>query len=318
MTRKVVTAAAVLAAVALAAGCIETKQDHTLNPDGSGKVLVEMVIPQMPLGLGPPDGQGDGDLMAKQFVRQILDGSKGVDAWSDVRYETTQDGRTKFIGTAYFKDFAQAKLQAGQMEGISFTKDDKGGMVLLVKEQENAEPATPPKELPEEQMAQRIQAERAQYQQMRPMVAATLGTMKMDVSFRLPGTLAEVNGFKKEPGGAVRLTFDGAQMLKALDELMADDAYVRQNVLAGEKGAGGPQMDPPTREKLFGTKGPLRARVTGPFKPLFPYESEAAAARAAYPAMIERLGLNNLPAPPPTPTLPPGFGLPEGRKGIGG
>ena len=311
--RKVLAVAAVVAAAALAVGCIETKQDFTLNPDGSGKVLVEMTMPQMPFNLGPPDGQGDPDLAAKQFVKQVLDGSKGVDAWSDVQYAKTEDGRTRFIGTAYFKDLSQMKLQSGKMEGISFTKDDRGGMVLSIKEQESAKPPTPPKEIPEGQMAQRIQAERMQYQQMRPMMATMLGTMKMDVSFRLPGTLAEVSGFKKEPSGAVRLAFDGAQMLKALDELMADDAYVRQSVLAGKKSGGGsPQMDQQTREKLFGTKGPLRARVTGPFKTLFPYESEVAAAKAAYPAMIKRLGLDKLPAAPPTPTLPPGFGAPQG------
>ena len=278
-----------------------------------------MTMPQMPFNLGPPDGQGDPDLAAKQFVKQVLDGSKGVRAWSDVRYERTEDGRTRFIGTAYFKDLSQMKLQPGKMEGISFTKDDRGGMVLSIKEQESAKPPTPPKEIPEGQMAQRIQAERMQYQQVRPMMATMLGTMKMDVSFRLPGTLAEVSGFKKEPSGSVRLAFDGARMLKVMDELMADDAYVRQSVLAGKKGAGGsPQMDQQTREKIFGAKGPLRARVTEPFKPLFPYESEVAAAQAAHAKMVERLGLDKLPAAPPTPTLPPGFGAPEGRKGIGG
>jgi len=318
MMRKVLAVAAGLAAAAFVVGCFETKQDFTLNPDGSGKVLVEMVMPQMPFALGPPGQQGDPDVAAKQFVKGILDGSKGVDAWSDVRYEKTDDGRTRFIGTAYFKDLAQMKLQSGKMEGITFTKDDSGGMVLLLKEQESPAPPAPPEEIPEEQLTQRIQAERMQYQQVRPMMATVLGTMKMDVSFLLPGALVEVSGFKKEPSGAVRLVFDGAQMLKAMDELMADDAYVRQNALAGKKGGGGPQMDEWTKEKLFGTKGPFRARVTGPFKPLFPYDSEVKAAKAAYPKMIERLGLDKLPAAPPTPTLPPGFGLPDGRKGIGG
>lgn len=313
--RKMLAVAAAVAAATLMVGCIETKQDYTLNPDGSGKVLVEMTMPQMPFNLGPPDGQVAPDLAAKQFVKQVLDGSKGVDAWSGVRYERTEDGRTRFIGTAYFKDLSQMELGSGKMEGISFAKDDTGGMVLSIKERDGAKSAAPPKELPQEQMAQRIQAERMQYQQMRPMMAAAFGTMKMDVSFRLPGTLAEVSGFKKEPSGAVRLAFDGAQMLKAMDELMADDTYVRQNVLAGKKSAGGsPQMDQQTREKLFGTKGPLRARVTGPFKPLFPYASEVAAAQAAHAKMIERLGLDKLPAAPPTPTLPPGFGTPQGGE----
>lgn len=322
--RKALQVAAALAAVTLLVGCFETKQDFTLNPDGSGKVRVEMAMPQMPFSLGPTDSQADPDLMAKQFVKGILDGSKGVDAWSEVSYTKTDDGRTRFLGTAYFKDLARLKLQSVKMEGISFTKDSSGGMVLLMKEPESTQPAAPPKPIPEAQLAQQIEMQRMQYQQMRPMMAATIGTMKMDVSFLLPGTLAEVSGFKKQPSGAVGLAITGTQMLKVMDELMADDAYVRQGALAGKKGAGmgGPQMDEWTKEKLFGTKGPLQARVTGPFQPRFAYDAEVRAAKAAYGAMIERLGLTALPAAPPTPTLPPGFGmpgggLPGGAKGAG-
>lgn len=310
---------AVAAAAALVVGCIETKQDYTLNPDGSGKVLVEITMPQMPFGLVPPDQQQDPDLAAKQFVKGILDGSEGVDAWSDVRYEKANDGRTKFLGTAYFKDYSALKFQWFALL-FTLTKDDTGGMVLVIKEPESAKPATPPKELPEEQVAQRIQAERTKYQQVRIMMEAIMAKTKIDTSFRLPGTLAEVSGFKKEPSGAVRLMFDGAQVMKVMDKLMADDAYVRQNVLAGKESAatGGPWTDEQMKENLFGTKGPIRARVTGPFKALFPYDSEVAAAKAAQAKMIERLGLDKLPAAPPTPTLPPGFGVPQGRQGKGG
>ena len=40
-----------------------------------------------------------------------------------------------------------------------------------------------------------------------------------------------------------------------------------------------------------------------------------AAAKANYPAMIQRLGLDKLPPPPPP--MPPGFGLPPGMDGGG-
>jgi len=49
--------------------------------------------------------------------------------------------------------------------------------------------------------------------------------------------------------------------------------------------------------------------------PQFTYDSEVAAAKTNYPAMIQRLGLDKLPPPPPP--GPPGFGLPSGLDGGG-
>jgi len=322
--RKVLAVAAIVAASVVVVGCLETKQDYTLNPDGSGKMLVELAMSQMPFGFGQPDPQADPDLDAKRFVKQVLDGSSGVDAWADVAYARTDDGRTKFTGTAYFKDFSQVKLQSGSMSGFSLAKDDTGGLVLTVQiakpgqpePPEQAAPAAPPPALTDEQVAEQVAKQRAQYQQMRPMMAMTFGAMKINLSFRLPGTLAEVNGFQKEPSGAVRFVLDGVKVLQAMDQMMTDDALLGQAVRSGGGPplGGGFKMDDVFGEKLLGIKGPLRARATGPFTALFAYESEVKAAKAAYPKMIERLGLDKLPAAPPGPTMPPGFGLPGGGR----
>jgi len=313
--RKVMGLAAMLAAAALVVGCIETKQDYTLNADGSGKVVFELIMGDMPMGFGAETEQPDPELQAKRLVKQLLDGSKGVDAWSDVKVARTEDGRTRFGGTAYFKDFSKLKFQTASMEGLSFTKDDAGGMVLSLEQKGEAKPpATPPPPIPEDKMAERLAAERAKYQQVRIMMEAVMAKMKIDLGFLLPGTLAEVSNFRKEPSGAVRIVFEGAKMLAAMDKVMADDAYVRQMMITGMGTGPGPKMDDNVREMLFGTKGPVRARVTGPFSPRFAFDSEVAVAKAAYPKMIERLGLDKLPPPPPV-TTPPGFGLPGGGNG---
>jgi len=305
---------AVLAAMAVAlAGCIETKQDYTLNPDGSGKVVVELILEQTPMNFGQTEAPPP-DVIAKQTCRQILDRSAGIDAWSDVTVGLTDDGRTRFCGTAYFKDLSKLQFQAAGAQGVSFVKDDKGGMVLTLagKPPEKAGAAPPPPPT-EDQVAQRIQAQRDKFQQMRPVMEMAMAKMKTDFSFRLPGTLAEVSNLQKEPSGAVRIVVEGAKMLQVLDQLMADDAYMRELVVSGgDVGQGGPKLNEMMNEKMLGSKAPIQARVTGDLRPLFPYESEVKAAKDNYPKMIERLGLDQLPAPSPSP-MPPGFrGAPGG------
>ena len=45
--RTILSVAVILATSAMLAGCFEIKQDTSLNPDGSGKVVVEQTVPDM-------------------------------------------------------------------------------------------------------------------------------------------------------------------------------------------------------------------------------------------------------------------------------
>jgi len=312
----------------LVGGCIETKQDMTLNPDRSGKARVEVVMSSMPFSMTPSEDPPDPAVTAKRFAKSVLDGSKGVETWSDVSYETTEDNRTRFVGTAYFRDFLKMQVQSGEVKGVTLKATPDGGMLLRMDPQQQMgkaapgpvaeQPAQPAPQMTEEEMQQRLLAERAKWQQMKPMMAMTLGKMKMDAVFRLPGKLVEVKGFQKTPDGGVRFAFDGAKMIEVIDGLMADDAYVRENMLKGRGGMGQPPLGDKAMAQLFGTSEALEARAAPPLTAQFNYTQEAEAAKAAYPGMIKQLGLDQVPAGAPAPMLPPGFGLPGGRKGAAG
>ncbi len=329
--RTVPLALAALAAAVLVAGCIETKQDVTLNPNRSGKMRVELIMSDMPFAMTPQNEAPDPQVTAKRFAKSVLDGSKGVETWSDVAVERTEDNRNRFTGTAYFPDFTAMNLQAGKMQGVTLEKTDDGGMLLRLQPQQQPDAApggpetgTPPAEpqstpeMTEQEMQQRLAAERAKWQQMKPMMAMTIGKMRMDATFRLPGKLVEVKGFRKTPDDSVQFVFDGAKVLEVIDKLMADDAYVKENMLAGKGGMGQPPLGDEALEQLFGTAGPLVAKTEGPAEAQFDYAAEVQAAKAAYPAMIKRLGLDQVPESGPGPQMPPGFGLPGGRKGGAG
>ena len=115
---------------------------------------------------------------------------------------------------------------------------------------------------------------------------------RWDTVFHLPGTVENKTNLKRTEDGALRVSFDLAKVMKAMEELVKDDAWVRQQILAGyDVSKHIPTKDPALREKIFGEPGPIEATVSGATEPLFDYEAEVAQARQAYDGMIERLGL---------------------------
>jgi hypothetical protein len=303
-------------------GCIELRQDTTVNPDGSGKAVIEMAMPAMPpMGMGEPDAPKPGpDAVLKDFGKKTMDDAQGVETWSDVTLGMADDGRMKFKGTAYFKDVT--KLHVGQSEspgggGLTWAKDPKGGMILsMAMDPDKEKPKGPAAKAPamtDEELAKAVEQAKMQWQQMKPMMQMMLAKMKIENVFHLPGTLAEVTGFKKGADGSVSIAIEGAKVLEVMDKQMADEAYVKAALKAGKN----PIEDKPSdevMEKAFGFKGTLSARVTGDLKPLFDYAKEVKAAKDAYPKMIEKLGLDKVPASGGgitiTPKTPVGGGSP--------
>jgi hypothetical protein len=286
---------------ALAAGCFQSRDHVTLNPDGSGKVVVEMVFAQH-IELKAPQVSGTVDLdalvMARQIVRMMIDKSPDVDTWGDLALSQADDGSVTFKGTAYFKDFA-GYMNKGPVS-VKWAADPKGGMVLTIysrgprpveKEDEaSGHPAAPEKPaLTDDEIATRAKTAQDEYNQMlRPMMEAVFTKVVMEMTCRLPGTLAEVRGFEKQPDGTVKFAIDGARMLAAADEIMKDPAYLAAAIKADKK-----PTDPSVLlEGALSSMGPFTARVTGEMKPLFDYNAEVKAAREAYPNMIEKLGLD--------------------------
>jgi len=272
-------------------GCFETTQVLTLNPDGSGKMQMDTYIKAPPMMMGG-DEKPDAKKIAKNMAQQMVSGANGMEAWSDLSYEAAKDGRTHIQGTAYFKDYTKLKMKQGGGMDFTWAKDPKGGMALEIKmaDKDEPEPAGKP-QLTDKELQELIQAKRQEYQQMKPMMTMILGTMKMDMTFMLPGKLSEVNVFQKTEKGGVRLVFEGKKMLEVMDKIMADDKLLADTIKAGKDPIkGGPDPDK-IIELMFGKKGPIRAKVTGELKPLFDYKAEAAKAKKAMPEMLKKLGI---------------------------
>ncbi|HLY73519.1 MAG TPA: hypothetical protein VKU80_05310 [Planctomycetota bacterium] len=284
----------VLAAIlALAlAGCLDQDNEFTLNPDGSGKVRIKCVAAPVSFNLGKEKSPEE---LLKQNVRETLENSAGVDAWSDVVAGLRDDGKMSFTGTAYFKDIEQLKLK---VMGVSSSGPElvvtrgKGTLtVQCIGEKKEPKPAEPPGNMTEDQIKARMKEERAKYQQGKLMMESFLKDVKFHTRVNLPGALGEVHNFKKVGVNSVEIAFEGAKLLKVLETLVMDDAFLRKSILEGrDLTTSGPDDETVIVEKLFGEKAPISASTQGPLKPVFNYEVEAAPARKNLPEILKKYG----------------------------
>ena len=351
---KILNALLIICAVALA-GCVETKDEYIINPDGSGKVVHEVTMQSMDFGgmlggmgnmssmeneselpmemdndsfritegeppsdigfgsnplLGtdnePPEGMfgsqpSDPQANLKKQVKEILEGSQGVDTWKDVSYNLTSDGRIHFKGTAYFPDINKLSFQNGGFSddsALTFTRDMRGRITIELKSGQPEDPGqvTPrPPQMTDAEVAAKVQEARMGYNQAKMMMASFLSTMKIETILHLPGDIVEISNFQQVDSRTTRIAFEGPKMLEVMDMMMQDDLWLAEQIRAGRD----PQQDGPTdelafNEMLFGQRAPLRVVVDMPPQalPLFDYAAEVTAAKANYESMLTDLGLD--------------------------
>jgi hypothetical protein len=295
-------------------GCFQMDQTFTINPDGSGKVVydVTMAAPNENaimgmLGMNPPAQKSRagkpntgiaGQAMGKEMAKNILENSKGIETWKEVSIEQTKEGKTHFRGTAYFRDVSQVQISDSQGPGVSrseritFTKGAAGEMIIEFQQEGKSQtPAARPTVIDPE-VEQNLQMTRQMWPSIKPMLAPMFNEIKASYTINVPGKISNVSNFKEERG-ALRLSIDGAKMMKAMDQMLMDDAFMREQVRSKKNPFETPAMDPALNEKLFGQKGPIRATITGATKPLFDYETEVAEAQKHYPELVKRLALSD-------------------------
>jgi hypothetical protein len=278
----------------LLASCYETKQEITLNPDGTGKMRLESSFQNV--NIGNQDESPEEALQAA--VGRIINDSKGVDVWDDVSFKQLDDGRMHFTGTAYFKKIEAVEIPNLGMFDFKWTHDatGKGNLTLVMKKSDDPEGGEKKEQptLTDEEKAKKITEERAKFQQTKPMMSAMLGGLKQTVDFRLPGNIVASSNLKRSPLGTLGLTFEGSKMIEAIDKLMADDEWLGKN---GFDPQNAPEMDDEFCGLIFGEKAPVSATVSGAKQPLFDYAAETAAARKGAEALQKKLGVVSIAAP---------------------
>ncbi len=289
--RKLALVLPLVACMLSTVGCIELEQEYTINPDGSGKVVVHWI--GAPFDFGPDKAP---EAKAKSILKDEITKSEGVDAWKDVSCTARDDGKFEFKATAYFKDFSKLKLHNTGMSMIALkaTKDDAGNLVIV---NEPEKKGGKPKPMTDEEAKKKLKEERAQYQQGKRFIESMLADLKVSAKVNLPGQVGTVTNFKKVSDSSIRITLEGKAFMKVLDEMMMNDEWLLKQLKEHGKLQDAAPADDVINEKVFGEKGPIRAVTTGALKPLFDYEKESAAARAETEEMVKKFGGG--PAAPP-------------------
>lgn len=291
--RHSITGLAALSFAFLLSACYETKQEFTLNPDGSGKVLHECSFQNVNLGNQENDTSEEA---LQAAIAKIIKDSKGVDAWTDVSFKRLEDDRMWFRGTAYFKKIEDLEITNQSMLQFAWKPQGSGkaDLTLNLKKSDNPKPKPDIAKLTLEDRVKKIKDERAKFKQSKPMFAAMLGSLTQTVSFKLPGKVESHSNFKLNTSGTLGLTFEGAKMIDALEKLMANDAWLEKN---GFDAQDAPALDNELGGLLFGEKAPVKATISGASAPLFNYATEVTAALKGTEALQKRLGTVSI-APP--------------------
>jgi len=287
-----------LALLLLTSGCFDTKEEYTLNPDGSGKVVHECTYQSVNLNAG--NETEDPGKALTNAVREVLEKAKGVDTWRDVTFKTMDDGRLYFRGTAYFKDLSKLNIENQTMLDLDWNKtaDGHAEITLRTNKSDSTDGVTVhrvkkpvPTNLTPEELDKLIKKQRGQYQQAKPMIAGLFGPMKHAIVLHLPGRVISHSNFTNDAAGNLAITFSGARMLEVMDKLSNDDAWCRAHNGTGfddmqEK----PAMDAELNQYLFGEKAPVAAVIAPGTVPLFDYAAEVAAAKKIYEPFKKSLG----------------------------
>jgi len=282
---------ALLVPLLILVGCIESDDHYIINPDGSGKLQHSAKVVAVDINIGGREKSVEEK--AKGVVSKLIQESEGIDAWKDVTYSVLPDGRVQINGTAYFHDLAQVVLKHGgnNFDLLKPSYQVEGGKAVLSLEWDEDESSNSSETGGKVADVERLTTERSKYLQMKPMMAAMFGNMKMRQKFSLPAAVESVSNLQQE-GKSVILQLTGTDMMQGIDDFIQDDAWLLAQLNSGKEMGQGFTPDSSLNEKLFGTADDVSAVTAEIGKAQFDYVSEMEAARQAMPAMLEQLELN--------------------------
>jgi hypothetical protein len=283
-----------LAAILFQGGCFEMDEEVTLNPDGSGKMTVEVVFQDISLNMGGVDEQDPREKL-QSTISQLVEQSKGIDAWTDVSYRVQDDGRIYFKGTGYFKDINTVDLHNLGVVEFDYAKNDQGQWILKLggQNEDEANDASKPKTLTDQELQKQITKTKMEYQQSMAMMRPMLENLSQSVAVHLPAKVQSGSGtYETRADGAITFALEGKTLLAEIDRLMTDDQRLAEQIKAGSN----PMKDAPIQ--------PVALTLAPTSKPQFSYAKELAAAQKSYKQLQKDLGI--------IPTFTAHAGVPSG------
>ena len=237
MARRAVVAALCFCLATLVTGCVEITQIITLNPDGRGKMKIEVVAAAFDFDMGALIEQGEKkkpktlDELKQDAVTKFLRDATGITAFKDVSVNWTREGKLHMVATCYFnqlddlasdskgpKDptkvdpassfrstFKQSREKDGTVRITMLNKGVEEGIKPLNEE----EPLPDFAKLSDKEVDEFLLKQRVDFQKVRPMMEMMLNDLKVKLVLHLPGEIVEAKGFKKDDGRSVSFAIEG-------------------------------------------------------------------------------------------------------------
>lgn len=265
-----------LVAFAFTACNKQMNQTFIINPDGSGKMIIES-------GLNDPANPVD-ETKLKNNLANLISATKGADSWENLVINKPGNGKKYQIeATGYFSDINQVKNEEESFPTMVWT--NKNGIAsLALKGKENNARKKQGRAEAEKQAA----ADQKRWQNTREELAS-LAKTEIISNFRMPGQIVPVQGYKTSNNTAT-VILDGKKMLAALDAI-----YANKNVLIQDKMNGNTNASESfILNKLYGTSKPPLFKTRGSLKAFFDYKTEVARAKKNYPATLAALGIDRI------------------------
>jgi hypothetical protein len=274
-------------------GCVDEKKEITLNPDGTGKMVYEVTFNPFDLNLDNQESDPEEDM--KKAIVEILEDSKGIEAWKDISFKLTAEKKAYFIGTAYFHDISKVEIKPGGVSSSGetiFSKDESGQLVFEIKH-EVKKLAKEKKELTESQLTEEVLVVKQKYNKSRVMMLGMVEGLRNETVIHLPGRIVGISNFEKIDNTTARIKLDGMIMLEGMDAIMQDDEYLKEQIRAGRNPIqDGPGDELKANEIFYGQHAPVRVVIDSNAKKQFDYKAEVATAKANFKNMLKESGVS--------------------------
>jgi hypothetical protein len=269
-------------------GCFERRQDAVLNPDGSGKVLIQTDV-AVPAAGAPGREKPTALSFGRQYAADLINSTKGVDAWSDVAITENADGRAHVAIVAYFSDINA--LHFDMPLRFIWKADGPTGVLAIERLRTDVKSKA---NISETEIKSLVSSAQQQYKSQQGALHLQLAAFRLQMVFQLPGDVDAASRLFDREGQAVSIALDGRKISEALDKFMANDEALAATFRAGKDTS---DNDDLMLQSMFGQKGPVAVRVKLPAgtKPLFDYKTEMAVAKLGQHDMLTQAGVDLIP-----------------------
>lgn len=283
--------------VLLFSGCLEVKEDYTINADRSGKLVFSFTKPADGFHMSMGGKSLDGEEKLAHVLKEMLEKSEGVTAWADVQARLDEDDSIEVSGVAYFDDIQHLALNYGAVSingyEVEWTETDDGRVVLGIgaKPKPNANVAgrIAREDLTEERIEKEMVKQRRQFVGVRGIMETTMGELKIEKTFRVAGEAVEVVDFERDEDGSFRYIASGDEILAQLESLEDDETFMRLAAIDSLTGAAHGEGRSASMERIVGK--PARLVLSSVDGMLFDYPTEVTGAEAEFAGMMISLGL---------------------------